>query len=85
MPLTIPLFAILIGILIAAACLMVLYIAACVLKNETQVWELRNEVEHLHYDYQLRLHRASSNNPNPDDIGMVDIIEDPIMPAAAAA
>jgi len=74
---------IVLGFLAAVVCLMLLNTAACVIQNETRVWDLRNEVEQLHYDYQLQLHRLQSSAGDEEEIGMVDIVEDPV-PARAA-
>jgi len=85
MALTLPLFAVLaLAFLGAVACLMLLHTAACVIQNETRVWDLRNDVERLHYNYQLQLHRLHTSNGGDDRaIGRVDIVEDPV-PANAA-
>lgn len=85
MALTLPLFAVLaLGFLAAVAGLMLLHTAACVIQNETRVWDLRNDVERLHYDYQLQLHRLHASGTADDgEVGLVDIVEDPV-PANAA-
>ncbi|MFT5424978.1 MAG: hypothetical protein ACI89L_002781 [Phycisphaerales bacterium] len=80
MALTLPLFAILaLGFLAAVACLMLLHTTACVIQNEARVWDLRNDVERLHFDYQLQLHRMQSTGGGDDgEVGMMDIVEDPV-------
>lgn len=81
-----PLFAVLtLGLLGLIACLTLLHSTACVVRDETRVWDLRNEVELLHYDYQLQLHRlqATHGDERDEDIGMVDIVEEPIAAMAA--